>query len=682
MDRKKGLSINIIAIMVILFAFMAYYFMEFLNYNFTIKKHYSEIEKIQSTMQLETFDKIMKSKIESQETVLLDYAIWTDTYENIDNPEWMSKEIVDWIGDYYSQSNVIVTDNNHKLLYSYSEAPTQFQSKITNLISTSNNKSGSGYIQHDNIISIVSFSEVRPNEGDNYDKIAYLIISLDINDHFISEFSDVFGYNLSLEYGDKENFEVDASKMISRYPLMDSNKNEIGHFTITTKRDIYQTLMMYEYNYRIIQLLLLLITLFITYIVVRKFITKPFKILEKDIMNLDTNKYNYLEEKYNTLEINNLVRRFNSLIYKLLYVETQNEKLISANKMDFLTKLYNRNHLNHYLNTSKEKNLSFIFIDIDNFKSINDYHGHEKGDIILKEIGKVIKLNNQGKYKGFRYGGEELVIVYKDTKDVAYNIAENLRKIIIKHPTIQKYSIDKPITISCGIASYPEDTNSLESAVNLADIAMYNAKKNGKNRTHLYTNHDNQENGVFEMEFNLDYIIAVSNAIDSKIPFKENHAKFVADYSYLVGKKLGFTDKALKELRIAAYIHDIGKISIPDSIFLKKTSLNPKEKEIVTKHPIHGYEIISKATNSEIILRSIKEHHERIDGNGFPDGLKADEISIYARIIAVVNSYHTMISDLPYNKAMSHKEAKEELINNKGTQFDSAIVDIFLGLMD
>ncbi|MCT4632249.1 MAG: diguanylate cyclase [Firmicutes bacterium] len=681
MERKKSLSINLIAVLIIVFAFVSYYIFEYINYNYTIKKNYTELEKVQGNMYLDNFDNLLTNNIKSQERLMLDYAAWDDTYDNFYNPEWMKKEIVDWIGEYYSLTNVLVVNKELSPLYYYEKSDNNFISKVSDLISRSDNNQGSNFIKIKNVIYIISFAEIVP-ERENFDKVGYLILVTELDNNFKENYSNILGHKLEIESWKSSDFELTDSEMIIRLPIKNIHGQVIGKFAITDSRDIYNLLSKYETSYKFLQLILLIITLTITYWIVSKYITKPFKALENDISNLDTNRYNYLEEKYSTSEINKLVRTFNSLIYRLLYIENQNEKLLSANKMDFLTKLYNRKHFSHYINTSKEATLSFIFIDIDNFKSINDYHGHEKGDLILKEIGKIIQLHNQGKYKGFRYGGEEIVIVYNDTKDIAYNVAENLRKIIIRNDTIQHYSIDKPITISCGISNYPEDTNSVEEAVNYADIAMYNAKKNGKNRTHLYTNNQVHSKEHLEMEFNLDYIIAISNAIDSKIPFKENHAKFVSDYSFLVGKKLGFRDNILKELRIGGYIHDIGKISISDSIFLKKTRLSDEELDTVTSHPSLGFEIISKATNSQVILSCIKEHHERIDGLGFPNKLKGEEISIYGRIISVVNAYHTMISDLPYKKALSHHEAIEELIDNKGTQFDSTVVDIFIGLMD
>lgn len=681
MKIKKISSINIITLSIIIICFLSYFMVNYINYNFTIKKNYYKLEQIQSDLHLSHFDKILINEIDNKENLIVDYSVWNDTYNNFYNKDWMNREIVNWLCDYYNFSNVIVLDKNLKKMYSYKNYSNDSYEKIKNILSKNTNKEKSYFIKTNNTISLVSHSRIKNEKNEEY--LGYLLAISDINNYFKEKFNKIYGYNLTINNNVDDNIMILSDKeMISKYPLYNIDGVLIGQIEIHNHRDIFNSLLLHESRYKLYQLILLIISLFVINKLVSMYIINPIKHLENNISNLDTKKYNYLEEKYKSVEINKLVRAFNALIYRILYIENQNERLISANKIDYLTKLYNKKHFNNFIKSYPGDSLSFIFIDIDNFKSINDYHGHEKGDLILKEIGKVIKLNSLGKSKGFRYGGEEIVIVYQDNKDIAYNVAENLRKIIINNESIQKYSIDKPITISCGIANYPIDTNNIEEAVNFADMAMYEAKKNGKNRTHIYSTALSCKKPKVDIEFNLDYIIAISNAIDSKIPFKENHSKFVSDYSYLVGKKMGFDEKTLKELRIGGYIHDIGKISIPDNIFLKNSSLSVEEKNLVTGHPLLGYDIMSKATKSQIILDCILSHHERLDGTGFPKGLKANEISIYSKIISVVNGYHTMISDLPYKGALSHNEAIKELIDNKETQFDSTVVDIFISLMD
>jgi HD-GYP domain-containing protein (c-di-GMP phosphodiesterase class II) len=129
-------------------------------------------------------------------------------------------------------------------------------------------------------------------------------------------------------------------------------------------------------------------------------------------------------------------------------------------------------------------------------------------------------------------------------------------------------------------------------------------------------------------------------------------------------------------------LHDIGKIFIPKNILNKPGPLNEEEWKIVRRHPIDGFELLKNIKGMEISAEIIRHHHERIDGKGYPDGLKGDQISIGAKIVCVVDSFEAMTADRPYRKAKSRKEALSQLVENSGTQFDSQIVDVFVELCE
>jgi len=157
-----------------------------------------------------------------------------------------------------------------------------------------------------------------------------------------------------------------------------------------------------------------------------------------------------------------------------------------------------------------------------------------------------------------------------------------------------------------------------------------------------------------------------------------NHSKHVSNMCCLVGKELQLSKSELKELRLAGLYHDIGKSKIPKEIINKPGPLTKEEWFIMKKHTLLGYEILSKIEDFIKIAEYAKYHHERIDGKGYPEGLKGDEIPLISRIITVVDAYEAMMSDRPYRSALNKDEAIRELIKHSGTQFDKNIVKVFI----
>lgn len=158
----------------------------------------------------------------------------------------------------------------------------------------------------------------------------------------------------------------------------------------------------------------------------------------------------------------------------------------------------------------------------------------------------------------------------------------------------------------------------------------------------------------------------------------EEHAKRLVDLSVRVGRKLNISQKDMDNLELFAMLHDIGKIGIDNSILNKPGKLSKNEWEIMKKHSEIGYRIAMSSPELEPIAEYILAHHERWDGNGYPQGLKGEEIPLLSRILAVVDSYDAMTEDRVYRKAMTHQAAIEEIKKNAGTQFDPNIAQIFI----
>jgi len=174
----------------------------------------------------------------------------------------------------------------------------------------------------------------------------------------------------------------------------------------------------------------------------------------------------------------------------------------------------------------------------------------------------------------------------------------------------------------------------------------------------------------------------LAKAIDAKDPYTKGHTEKVTRYAVEIAKEMKLPKKLIRNIEFAALIHDIGKIGIKDSVLTKPAKLSESEYEVIKKHPLIGEQILAPIEFLTNIAPLVLYHHENYDGSGYPEGLKGEEIPIGARVINVADSYEAMISDRPYSKSMSRKEAIEELMNKSGSQFDPKIVEAFLIVLE
>jgi len=180
----------------------------------------------------------------------------------------------------------------------------------------------------------------------------------------------------------------------------------------------------------------------------------------------------------------------------------------------------------------------------------------------------------------------------------------------------------------------------------------------------------------------VETIEALRLAVDAKDVYTRGHSDRVAMFSQLIGRKIGLGRDELEELRVAGLFHDIGKIGISDDILLKNTKLTKEEFAEIRKHPSKGALILSAVSAFEKIKMIVCSHHEYVDGSGYPDGLKGDEIPLGARIISIADAYDAMSFDRHYRSKRSQDAALEQLVNGRDKQFDRAIVDCFISIVE
>jgi HD-GYP domain-containing protein (c-di-GMP phosphodiesterase class II) len=175
---------------------------------------------------------------------------------------------------------------------------------------------------------------------------------------------------------------------------------------------------------------------------------------------------------------------------------------------------------------------------------------------------------------------------------------------------------------------------------------------------------------------------ALAAALEAKDSYTAQHAHSIVKWAEAVGRRLGLQSRELRDLRYGAVFHDIGKIAIPEAILNKQGPLDDREREIMERHTLVGEQILAPVEFLKGVRPIVRHEHERWDGNGYPDGLRGEEIPLGARIVLVCDAYHAMTSDRPYRASMSEADARAELRAGAGTQFDPRVVDNFLAVLD
>ncbi len=179
----------------------------------------------------------------------------------------------------------------------------------------------------------------------------------------------------------------------------------------------------------------------------------------------------------------------------------------------------------------------------------------------------------------------------------------------------------------------------------------------------------------------MEVVNTLRGVVDAKDTYTKGHSDRVSYYAAALARRLGRDDACCEQIRVAGLFHDVGKLSVPDEILLKPTSLTDEEYEIIKTHSRKGTDILSALTQFRPILPAVLSHHERYDGGGYPEGLKGEEIPEMARIIAVADSFDAMTSDRQYRRSLGFRHAVEELERGRGTQFDPGIADAFLSML-
>lgn len=331
----------------------------------------------------------------------------------------------------------------------------------------------------------------------------------------------------------------------------------------------------------------------------------------------------------------------------------------SLSYLDHLTGLFNRRYLEkelRRLDNSSSLPLAVLAIDVNDLKLTNDAFGHLGGDDLLREVGNVLRRScRDGDILG-RAGGDEFAIYLPKTNREA---AERVKERILREASEARVE-PMVLSLSVGIAIKTEVSQNIADIIREADNSMY---------------HDKVQFARMRKQAALDKFLSI---IFTKTPYEKLHAERVAQLGFALAKEAGLSDDRLVGFKEAAYMHDIGKISISESILNKPDKLTLAEWDEIKHHPAIGYRILKGVEGYSFHARAILYHHERWDGMGYPMGARGDRIPILSRILAIADAFEAMTADRPYRGRMSVEAAVQELRNNAGTQFDPELVEVFI----
>jgi len=358
---------------------------------------------------------------------------------------------------------------------------------------------------------------------------------------------------------------------------------------------------------------------------------------------------------------------------------------------------------------------SVVLIDLDKFKEVNDTMGHFEGDLVLARVGRLLEQKSRQSNVVARYGGDEFIVLMPETgPDQAQVLAERLRQWLATDPMLSEHAI----TGSFGVASFPMHGFSIEDIIRVADAGMYVSKRSGGNL--VSTAQEFAEGEGFarqrqqisayiegflqrertgpedleeltstllklcggEEDCNVavlkESIEALSRAAESREMRTAGHGDMVARYTEVIARAMGLSAEETADLIYAARVHDVGKIFVSENILNKAGPLTDDEFLQVRMHAHVGAEIVGTIPHSSMMREAVEHHHQRFDGTGYPDGLKGEQIPLWARIVALTDAYANMVTDQSYSSARTPDQALDELAQMSGTQFDGMLVRLLL----
>ena len=361
------------------------------------------------------------------------------------------------------------------------------------------------------------------------------------------------------------------------------------------------------------------------------------------------------------------------------------DDLERRSRTDSITGLANRGMFEQELRTAVrdagDRPVSLLVAGLDNFKAINDTYGYAIGDDLLRQVGAALHARLGATHLLARHTGDAFTVLLPGSdRDGAVRVAEDLRIAVAMQLLTAAEQVEQ-VSISIGAATYPDDAaDSAGQLLAAADHALFLAKQAGKNQVF-------QSNAALAdlapaygritdllRQSPTETLNLLVKAMDQRLPGRSGHSERVARFALKIAHELSVPDDDLASLRLAALVHDIGMLALPDALLRKPMSLSPAERQLLRGVPLAAERLLSELALPPAVMAGVTRHHERWNGSGYPGGLAGEAIPLGARIIAVADALDAMMSERAHREPLTLDEAIEQLRQDAGQQFDPAIV--------
>ena len=366
-------------------------------------------------------------------------------------------------------------------------------------------------------------------------------------------------------------------------------------------------------------------------------------------------------------------------------LDAQTEHLIESGRRDPLTGVLNHGAavtaMVDALDGLVEHPVAIGLVDIDNFRRINEVHGHELGDRALHAVAATLTEQLAPPHAVGRSGPDEFVIVAPGLDGgelLALMTTARNRMAVIGLDASDGSRL--PLTVSASVTVAPLHGRTPTELLSAAAITLSEVQSSGGDAVALtrlsYAELAQERRGSFAV---LDGLV---HAIDTRDRYTRRHSEDVARYALFLANQLGIEGEVLSAIHRAALLHDVGKIAVPNDILRKPGPLTSEETEIMKQHVLLGGALVRDLDDGELVAEGVLHHHERWDGAGYASGLSGEGIPLIARIIAVGDAFSAMTTSRPYRRALDTGEALQRLVGAADTQLDPRLVDVFVLAME